>query len=116
MTAVAQQGLHLERNFYEYGHMDLRLHSLIGEASQNSILVNLVSAVLPLVMAGRFEVVKRLGSFDQFLSRSALRELHVHNEHVAIVQAITERNALAAEDLMKAHIDRALEVYGRLGS
>jgi DNA-binding FadR family transcriptional regulator len=115
MNVVARQGLHLEENFYEYGHMDLRLHTLITEASQNSILVTLVSAVLPLVMAGRFEVVKRLGSFDQFLSRSALRELHVHTEHIEIVQAIANREGLAATDLMQAHIDRAIEVYGSLG-
>lgn len=115
MSAVAQPGLHLEENFYEYGHMDLRLHALIAEASHNSILETLLSAVLPLVMTGRFEVVKRLGSFDQFLSRGALRELHVHSEHIQVIQAITDRDPSAAEALMKSHLDRAIEVYGNLG-
>jgi GntR family L-lactate dehydrogenase operon transcriptional regulator len=115
MGAVAHRGLHLEDNFYEYGHMDLRLHLLVAEASQNAILETLSSAVLPLIMEGRFEVVRRVGSFDQFLSRGALRELHVHREHVEIVAAILNRDTADSGQLMEAHINRAIEVYGGLG-
>ena len=114
MSAIARPGLHIEDNFYAYGDKDLQFHTLIAEASHNSILQSLLSAVLPLFMAGRVEVVKRLGSFDKFLDRSPLHELLVHKEHIDIADAIITHDAVAAEQRMKLHLDRAFAVYGNL--
>jgi len=114
MSLIANKGLHIEEYFYAYGYKDLQFHTLIAEASHNTIVHSLLSAVLPLFMEGRFEVVKRLGSFDAFLNRSTLRESQIHKEHIDIAEAIIRRDVEAAEETMRFHLNRAIAVYGNL--
>lgn len=84
--------------------LDLELHGLVVQASNNSLLVELMGAVAMLGVESRERTVDLPGMKPATIS-----------EHEAIVQAIYARRATAAERAMCAHIARVRDMAAASG-
>jgi len=83
-----------------FAPLDLEFHVTLAEASQNFLIVDLISMIR--------------GQLEKALSRVLLvpkaRPLSI-KEHAAIVKAIKRRDPEAAREAMQAHLDAALKRY-----
>ena len=109
MAVLIRQGIRSEDDFQALTAKDEQFHHMIAEASHNAPLSTLLSAILPLVMRGRLQIVNRTGGFQRFLERSA-RE-NVSDEHTNIVDAIANRDPRAAEHFVYLHLQRSMATY-----
>jgi GntR family transcriptional repressor for pyruvate dehydrogenase complex len=83
-----------------FAPLDLEFHVTLAEASQNFLIVDLISMIR--------------GQLEKALSRVLLvpkaRPLSI-KEHAAIVRAIKRRDPEAAREAMQTHLDAALKRY-----
>ncbi|MGH7004891.1 MAG: FadR/GntR family transcriptional regulator [Alphaproteobacteria bacterium] len=89
----------------QYEQWDNRLHRMIGEASQNSLLLGLLdtlNAVRRAVTWGRLRDTPVRPPVDH----------HSFEEHARIVEAIAERDGAGAADAMRRHL-RSVESHLR---
>ena len=83
-----------QRHLHEYLDLDRRFHGLIAEASQNPILVSMLSMI-----ADRIHIVRRLTS-------NLEKDVLTGNEHHEIAEALVGRDEEKAAALMQQHIRR----------
>jgi GntR family transcriptional repressor for pyruvate dehydrogenase complex len=83
-----------------FAALDLEFHVTLAEASENFLIVDLVSMIR--------------GQLEKALSRVLLlpnaRPLSL-KEHVSVVNAIRRRDPEAAREAMQSHLDAALKRY-----
>jgi len=79
---------------------DAHFHLAIAEATQNSVLVTMMNQISDTLKATMRES-RRLWLFSE---NSTLERLH--QEHLLIYQAIADRNASLAEQLMLSHLSK----------
>lgn len=90
-TAVASHTLGVDE--------DYDLHMAIARASKNHFFVSVIASIQQQVVFG----MNLLRNFS--LSKSHDRLLGVQAEHVAVVQAIQQRDSAAAEAAMRLHLE-----------
>ena len=88
-----------EENSQDMIHFDTKLHHLIVEASDNKVLVDMVSRLQELVLRFRYLY------FSDFKRSSAMPE-----EHKQIVDAVCSGDAEKAREAADIHIDRLKEL------
>ncbi len=90
----------------EYLALDRRFHAVIAEASGNEILVSMLNSI-----ADRIQIAR-------YLDQSKDRDLLSGQEHVAIAEALVNRDGDKAAELMMKHIEenrnRTIILIGRL--
>lgn len=109
MSHLLKQEIRSEEDFRVFSDKDCEFHRLMARASHNLPLETLLSAILPLVMSGRAEIISRTGGFQQFIVRSE-RE-NVYQEHTHIVNAIANRDPKAAEHFTYLHLQRSMATF-----
>ena len=114
MSDLITKGIQGEEQFQAFTNCDIKHHLLIADASANLPLATLLSAILPLIMKGRLEIINRTGGIQRFFLRSSL--VLALQEHTNIVHAISNRDTKAAELFMSQHLQRALATYRDLES
>jgi GntR family transcriptional repressor for pyruvate dehydrogenase complex len=114
MSIIVKDGLYSEEHFYDYSNHDMELHLIISEASHNGPAHTLLTAIIPMVKTGRVELIKRLGSFDEFRSQAEMQAIQ-HAEHEGLVEAILRRDAEMAQALMEAHLDQVARFISKYG-
>jgi DNA-binding FadR family transcriptional regulator len=77
---------------------DYDLHMAIARASKNQFFVSVIASIRQQVEFG----MNLLRNFS--LSKSPERLLGVQAEHVAVVDAIVQRDSVAAEAAMRRHL------------
>ena len=112
LSTIFSKGLNIEENYIQYGNRELELHQLIARVSLNSSLATLLSAILPMSMIGRFEIIKSIGDFGQFFRRSSIGR--IHDDHSKIVEAISKHDPDAAEKYMHSHMTMSIDLYTNL--
>ncbi|MDQ0340046.1 GntR family transcriptional repressor for pyruvate dehydrogenase complex [Caldalkalibacillus uzonensis] len=86
---------------------DVKFHLAIAEASQNSVLVKLMNQIADTMV----ETMRESRRIWLYAEESTFERLY--QEHVSIYQAIVDRNAPLAEQLMLAHLVKVEEVLIR---
>ena len=112
MTRTAAKGLGEPNNYVAYGKQDQELHELIAQASRNQPLVTLLSAMMPMLMSARLEIIKPYGDLRRFLARRTIHRMH--DEHIELVNAIASRDPNAAKSAMDRHLTRSVDFYANL--
>jgi DNA-binding GntR family transcriptional regulator len=112
MSRVAERGLNDPANYFLYGELDQEFHLLIAKASRNVSLESILSAVIPMTMSGRFDIIRSLGNMDIFFGRPDIGVAHDH--HNAIASSIASRDPTLAEALVDRHLTRAATIYTSL--
>jgi len=81
----------------QYEHYDNRLHRIIGEATQNSLLLGLLDTMT---------TVRRAVTWGRPRNNPSRppRDHHSFEQHDRIVEAIAARDGQAAADAMRAHL------------
>ena len=109
MSRLLEQEISSEDDFRVFSDKDTEFHLLIAQASHNLPLETLLSAILPLVMSGRAEIISRTGGFQQFIVRSEPQNAYEEQTH--IVNAIANRDPKAAEHFTYLHLQRSVATF-----
>lgn len=88
---------------------EVEFHYLLAKASRNSALETLLHAILPLVFAGRWGVIRRIGDLEQAIAGLSLAETAA--EHNDIYKAIANHDPVAAEFFVRRHMQTAIAIY-----
>lgn len=93
---------HLSRDAEEETKIDVEFHSLIGEMAHNLVLLHTLRSCYRLLSAGVFQ------------NRSRIRELAggrqaLFDQHIAIAEAIFERDGLKAAEASRQHLQYVIE-------
>ncbi|WP_414472670.1 FadR/GntR family transcriptional regulator [Microvirga sp. M2] len=88
------------------GRGDFEFHLAIARATNNPYFEKFLSFIGP-------QIIPRIRMSSLQTQRVSDQEYHatLQKEHVAIVEAIADRNANAARDAMRAHLSGSLERY-----
>ncbi|RAP77900.1 GntR family transcriptional regulator [Paenibacillus montanisoli] len=95
-----------EQNASELCRLDQQFHELVIEASGNRQLIELSSVIQAKVAYMR----------NQILSHFYQHFIDTVDEHLRIVQALTDGDAHKAEEEMRHHIEKAVDVYRHLAN
>jgi len=90
-------------------NFEVEFHSLLAKASQNTALETLLRAILPLIFAGRWAVIRLAGNLQQAIAGLNLAESTA--EHNDLYKAIANRDPTAAEFFMRRHLQTAVAIY-----
>jgi GntR family transcriptional repressor for pyruvate dehydrogenase complex len=88
---------------------EIEFHCLLAKASRNSALETLLRAILPLVFAGRWGVIRQIGNLEQAIANLNLAESAA--EHSDIYKAIANHDPMAAEFFMRRHMQTSIAIY-----
>lgn len=91
-----QKKMEALNSFEEWLVWDERLHRIVAKAAQNTLLLTLYDTIRESAPSGMRNRV-----YQVFAERPRLES---NLEHHAYIQAIADRNATLAEDLMRAHL------------
>ena len=112
LATIAGKGLNVEENYFTYSQQETQFHQLIARASHNVPLHILLDAIVAVVMTSRFEIIRATGDFQHFFARHGIER--IHDEHLAVAQAITEHRPDEAARLMDEHVTRSYQFYATL--
>jgi len=93
---------------------EIKFHCLIASASRNTALETLLRAILPLILAGRWVVVRSAGDLEQAIAHLSLAETTV--EHNDIYTAISNHDPAAAEFFTRRHMQTSVTIYRNMRS
>ncbi len=109
MRDIIAKGIDVEEHFEIFTRCDMELHARVADASHNAPLATLLRAILPMIMAGRLQIINRTGGFKRFIARSS--PAVVIEEHTNIVSAIVNKDPAAAEHFVYKHLQRSMTTY-----
>ena len=90
-------------------NFEVEFHYLLAKASRNTALETLLRAILPLIFAGRWAVIRLAGNFQQAIAGLRLAESAA--EHNDIYKAIANHDPTAAEFFVRRHMQTAIAIY-----
>ena len=90
-------------------NFEVEFHYLLAKASRNIALETLLRAILPLIFAGRWGVIRRIGNLQQAIAGLNLAE--TATEHGDIYKAIANHDPAAAEFFVRRHMQTAIAIY-----
>jgi GntR family transcriptional repressor for pyruvate dehydrogenase complex len=109
MSDLFENGLHSKDEFVAVSSKDVHFHCAIAKISRNAPLEALVGAILPLVTAGRTELIDRQTDWGLAIERIGYARAVKH--HSRIVEAVSSGDPDAAERAMRDHLERSMETY-----
>jgi DNA-binding FadR family transcriptional regulator len=93
----------------EFTKWDAEFHLRIARASRNPLLVNVYGQINKVRLHAQWDVMK-----EKILTPGVIREYH--RQHRAIYEAIDQRDAQRAQDLITAHLGKARDDLLRANS
>lgn len=90
-------------------NFEVEFHYLLAKASRNTALATLLHAILPLIFAGRWGVIRLAGNLQQAIAGLNLAVSAA--EHNDIYKAIANRDPMAAEFFVRRHMQTAVAIY-----